>query len=167
MQKFIVSNSADAQRIAKKFQAKILRAQLIFLRGDLGSGKTHFVKCLAKVLGIEEVVISPSFQLAKEYKISVKSPKKKLVHIDLYRLPELKSSIDFPELFDYLSDRKNLVIVEWGERAKNVVAPDLIFEFENHQREFSISCSNTIELNQKAKSKKQKQILKCKNIFNF
>src|SRR3989344_4371105 len=89
-------------------------ATVVGLSGDLGSGKTAFVKVLAKALGVEEEVLSPTFVIAKFYEIGG-GHWRRLVHIDLYRIddPEELKALRFAEI---LADHGNLVVIEWPER---------------------------------------------------
>ena len=100
-------------------------ATAVGLSGDLGSGKTAFVKVLAKALGVEEEVLSPTFVIAKFYEIRG-GHWRKLVHIDLYRVddPEELKALRFAEI---LADHGNLVVIEWPERMGT--APALQFQF--------------------------------------
>lgn len=94
-------------------------AMVIQLEGNLGSGKTTFVKAVAKSLGIQGTVTSPTFVLEKIYKIPSENQKKtgfqQLIHIDAYRLGDKDdlNSIGWKEI---LKDPKNLIFVEWPER---------------------------------------------------
>lgn len=84
---------------------------LICLYGDIGAGKTTFVKHLAKYLDIKEKVTSPSFVILNEYH----SGKISLYHFDLYRLERdgLESILD--ELHEYTENKNALAIIEWAE----------------------------------------------------
>ena len=83
---------------------------VIWLYGGLGAGKTAFVRGLARGLGINDTVTSPTFTLANEY-----SGRLKLVHFDLYRLSGMDDLIDIG-WDDYL-DSDAVIAVEWAERA--------------------------------------------------
>ncbi|MBU6323464.1 MAG: tRNA (adenosine(37)-N6)-threonylcarbamoyltransferase complex ATPase subunit type 1 TsaE [Patescibacteria group bacterium] len=100
-------------------------ATLVTLSGELGAGKTAFVKAAARALGIAEDVTSPTFVLEKIYALPVQSPATfpeksgggfaRLVHIDAYRLAsgaEL-AALGFDEI---MQDAGNLVMLEWPER---------------------------------------------------
>ncbi len=89
-------------------------ATLVTLMGELGAGKTAFVKAVAKVLGVEEVVTSPTFVLEKIYLLSNQSFKR-LVHIDAYRLERGAdmAPLGFDEL---MKDSSNLILLEWPEK---------------------------------------------------
>ncbi|MBU1179369.1 tRNA (adenosine(37)-N6)-threonylcarbamoyltransferase complex ATPase subunit type 1 TsaE, partial [Patescibacteria group bacterium] len=99
--------------------------EMILLYGDLGAGKTVFVKGLAKALGIVETVKSPTFNILKCYDI----PKNKnyslltthyslLCHIDAYRLESVEELLDIG-IEDYI-DEKNIIIVEWADRVRGI-----------------------------------------------
>lgn len=115
-------------------------APTLALYGDLGSGKTAFVQELGKLLGVKEVMQSPTFVIMKPYDISY-SRFRRLIHIDLYRIehPEELANLGWAEI---LKDPKNLVIVEWAERAEQLLPKDAVkihFTFINETtREISV-----------------------------
>ncbi len=84
---------------------------VIYLEGDLGSGKTHLSKGIAKGLGITEDITSPTFTLINEYF----TEKVKLYHLDLYRLDSLNAILDLG-LEDFVDSHKSVVILEWSEK---------------------------------------------------
>ena len=93
-------------------------AALIGLSGHLGAGKTAFVKAVAKELGIQEEITSPTFVIMKLYEIKLKAvPWKKLVHIDAYRL-ERAEDLEALRFEEIIADKNNLVIVEWPEQVE-------------------------------------------------
>lgn len=105
---------------AEKFAARLSPGDVILYTGEMGAGKTHFTKGIARYFGIEEGVSSPTFALVNEYhgeKISV-------FHFDLFRIDSYDDlyAIGF---FDYL-DRGGILAVEWSENI-----PGLADELEN------------------------------------
>ena len=87
---------------------------VVALYGELGSGKTCFVKGIALGLNITANVKSPSFSIINEYPGVIP-----LVHIDFYRL-KIPSEIEDLGWLEYL-DTGAVVVIEWAERAKNML----------------------------------------------
>jgi tRNA threonylcarbamoyladenosine biosynthesis protein TsaE len=113
----------DTKSLAESF-LKSLRpnkdgATTIGLHGDLGSGKTTFTKALAEILGVQEIITSPTFVIEKIYKLEGRAFRY-LVHIDAYRLEDSKEleALGFKELLD---DANNLILIEWPEKVKNIL----------------------------------------------
>ena len=100
------------------------RAVVLGLSGDLGVGKTAFVQCIAKVLGVSETVTSPTFVLRCDYETS-DAVFKYLTHIDVYRL-ECVDEIDTIGWDAVLAMPHTLVIVEWAEKFSDRL-PDDVF----------------------------------------
>jgi tRNA threonylcarbamoyladenosine biosynthesis protein TsaE len=105
------SNSEEETRHIAAALAKELRAgAIVLLKGDLGAGKTAFVRGLAEGLGIKpEDVTSPTFTLVHEYR----GGRLPLVHVDLYRLE--RADLDEIGLDQDVANR-GIVAVEWPER---------------------------------------------------
>lgn len=104
---------------------------LIFLlEGNLGSGKTTFVKLLAKNLGIKENVISPSFLIWRTYFFSTKKKKCFFHHIDCYRIKS-KKELENLGIFELINNSQNSVfLIEWGEKIERFLAmPKLVIKF--------------------------------------
>jgi tRNA threonylcarbamoyladenosine biosynthesis protein TsaE len=87
-------------------------AHIVGLSGDLGAGKTTFVKEVAKALGVKETVQSPTFIFVRTHPIP-NGAFKTLVHADLYRLHE--SDAETIGLRNYAANPDNLVFIEWPE----------------------------------------------------
>lgn len=113
--------------------AKSNAATVVGLVGDLGSGKTSFVQGVAKALGVQEHVTSPTFILERIYKLGPLSAKwKHLVHIDAYRL-EGSDELKHLGWEDLTKDPGSLILVEWPERVGLKQDLYLNFEFINEQ----------------------------------
>jgi tRNA threonylcarbamoyladenosine biosynthesis protein TsaE len=99
------------------------RAHTVALSGDLGAGKTAFVKLLGKELGIAEEITSPTFVVMKSYHIPNHPHLQTLTHIDAYRIESLDEMrvLGFTEL---LSDPTRLIAVEWPERISDSMPKD-------------------------------------------
>jgi tRNA threonylcarbamoyladenosine biosynthesis protein TsaE len=110
-----------AAAFVKALHPKEAGATLVTLSGELGAGKTAFVKAVAGAFGIDADVTSPTFVLMKSYPIT-NGAFKTLVHIDAYRLKnggEL-SALRFHEL---LQDTGNLILLEWPEKVPDGLPP--------------------------------------------
>ncbi len=107
-----IKNLKQTEELAKKlaFIIEKYNGGLLFLYGDIGAGKTTFVKFLAKYLEIQEKVTSPSFVILNEYH----SGKVSLYHFDLYRLEKEGISSIIDEIQEYTEDDNSLTIVEWA-----------------------------------------------------
>ena len=105
------STLEDTKKLAYKF-ADLVREQGCFVNlfGEIGAGKTSFVKLVAEALGIKEKVTSPSFVILNEYH-SASIP---VYHFDLYRLEHTGISTITEELREYSEGRK-ITFVEWAE----------------------------------------------------
>jgi len=113
-----ITNSApETEKIGEKL-AKNLPDRIFALIGELGSGKTTFVKGFAKGLGIKKRILSPSFVLMRQYKITPR--RSDLYHIDLYRL-EKPIDIKTLGLEEIWNNPYNLVIIEWAEKIKEML----------------------------------------------
>lgn len=117
------------------------RAVVVALEGKLGAGKTVFVKGMAKGLGIKHLVQSPTFILMQVYPIK-QGTLKKLVHVDCYRLESVGEFLNIG-LDEYLRDRDTLVVIEWADKVRNILPPNIITvklsATGNTQRRISIS----------------------------
>lgn len=105
-------------------------AVIIALNGNLGSGKTTFVQGIGRALGIKRVV-SPTFMITKMYRIST-DRYKRLIHTDAYRLQSENNDPTLVELKEYMTDPKNIIVIEWAEKvAKSIPSDCLWISFED------------------------------------
>ncbi len=120
----------DTQEIAVKILQEALlkkdRPIVFALKGELGAGKTTFTKILAKELGIEGVVTSPTFLLMKVYEAVDSKDVKRLVHIDAYRIKETEELISLG-FEDILRDKNNLIIIEWPEKLEEHLPQNTLY----------------------------------------
>ena len=109
--KVTCKNLNDTEKLAEKFSKLIQNGVFVCLFGEIGAGKTAFVKLIAKNMGITEKVTSPSFVILNEYKTKNNTP---FYHFDLYRLEHTGVSTIREELREYSKD-KVCTFVEWAE----------------------------------------------------
>ena len=106
----IISRSqAETVAFGKEFSRKLMRGDVVAMYGDLGSGKTHFVKGVCEGVGIHANVTSPTFTILNEY-FDGSLP---IFHFDCYRL---RSSADLDEIgFDEYIYDNGVCLVEWAD----------------------------------------------------
>ena len=112
-------DEAALGRLAAKVAEALAPGDVVVLSGEVGSGKTTFVRAAAAALGVEERVTSPTYQLARGYEGVVDGCEVRINHLDLYRLEGLEDR-DALELDDYL-DPGAVTFVEWAEPVLNVI----------------------------------------------
>jgi tRNA threonylcarbamoyladenosine biosynthesis protein TsaE len=112
------SGSADTTRAFAAALAELLEAgDVISLVGDLGAGKTAFAQGVARGLGVQGPVTSPTFTIVQEYQGRVP-----VAHVDVYRLDTVQDLYDLG--FDELIDDGRVTIVEWGDLITPALPPD-------------------------------------------
>ncbi len=110
-QVFVTSSEQETVDLAHRFGAELRPGAVVLLRGDLGAGKTTFVRGIARALGIDpEDVTSPTFVLVQEYRGVTR-----LFHADLYRL-EGRLAIDDLGLEELMGAEGAIVAIEWAEK---------------------------------------------------
>ncbi|MTH55578.1 tRNA (adenosine(37)-N6)-threonylcarbamoyltransferase complex ATPase subunit type 1 TsaE [Bacillus mangrovi] len=103
----VISSSAeDTKQLSGRLARLLHEGAVLTLEGDLGAGKTTFTKGLAKGLGIERIVNSPTFTIMKEYH----GGRLPLYHMDVYRLDEEGEALGFEEYFE----GDGVAVVEWA-----------------------------------------------------
>jgi tRNA threonylcarbamoyladenosine biosynthesis protein TsaE len=141
---FLSKNVAKTSQIAAEFGAKLKpnteKATTIGLYGELGSGKTTFMKYLAKAFGIKETIQSPTFVIEKIYELENK-PFQHLIHIDAYRIEKEDEMINLGWQ-EIIADPSNLICIEWPERIAKIMPEHIIIKFEHegqNERKISIA----------------------------
>lgn len=112
--------------LARGLAPALLDGGVVFLRGELGAGKTTFARALLRALGVGERVKSPTYSLLERYTVNGRDA----FHLDLYRI------VDAGELewlgLDELDSPETLVLVEWPERGLGALpVPDLEVALEH------------------------------------
>ena len=118
-----LAQEKDTLLLGRNLAKNLPQGLLIFLKGDLGSGKTTLVRGLLAALGHAGRVKSPSYNLIEQYQINNVN----LNHIDLYRFnsPEEWVSAGFNEFINDL----DVTMIEWAEKARGVLCePDVMVE---------------------------------------
>lgn len=132
--KFISKSVRQTKKIAADLAHKIIKTKkgaVIALEGELGAGKTVFVKDFAKALGIKSKIKSPTFNLMKKYEIfpsgktqstktKLQTNSKFLIHLDCYRVRNYRDleTLDLKSLFN---SQENIILIEWAERVREIL----------------------------------------------
>src|SRR5438105_14998949 len=111
----ITNSSEETQKLGINFAKQLKAGDVLALHGDLGSGKTTFVQGIAKGLGINNKVISPTFIVIRQHEISSQKNLQYLYHVDLYRLEDEKDIAGLG-VTEIISDSSNITAIEWPEK---------------------------------------------------
>lgn len=134
MSELISKSVKETYKIAKDIAKNLKAGDIILLRGDLGAGKTHFVKGIVNALGGDDVAVtSPTFTIINEYKTKTLN----IYHFDLYRIENFNElfNIGYEEYF-YGS---GVCFVEWPERAEELFSNNKtikILKIDENSRKF-------------------------------
>ena len=138
--KYTSKNEKDTMTLAQNFESEKFPNMVICLDGELGSGKTVFVKGFAKALGIEDNITSPTFNLIKEYD----SGELPLYHMDVYRLEDNDDSVGFSDYYN----KGGITIIEWSEIIKDKLPEERVeitFKFiDENTRILNIKAYGTV-----------------------
>jgi tRNA threonylcarbamoyladenosine biosynthesis protein TsaE len=136
------TSSAETEAVAEKIAKRLKGGELIELASDLGGGKTTFVHGLARGIGSDDKVSSPTFTISKIYK----ADKLELHHFDFYRLSS--AGLAAYELHDVINDPGIVVVVEWSGVVEHVLPEDrlsiVIAKTGEEARQLSINYPDTL-----------------------
>ncbi|MGK2924490.1 MAG: tRNA (adenosine(37)-N6)-threonylcarbamoyltransferase complex ATPase subunit type 1 TsaE [Lysobacterales bacterium] len=124
LERWPVADEAEVARLAAAFAQAVAPPLVLYLRGDLGAGKTTFARAYIHALGFAGYVKSPSYGLLETYRAGGQT----VLHLDLYRIED-------PEELEYLAlrdlfDASTVLLVEWPDRGGDrLPAADLVLDF--------------------------------------
>lgn len=122
---FTVGSLEEIDKVAEEFIRYIsesdLQSNIFAFYGKMGAGKTTFIKAICKVLGVKDIVNSPTFTIINEYKSAKGFP---IYHFDFYRINRLQEAYDIGTE-DYFSG-SGLCLIEWPEKIAEILPEDCI-----------------------------------------
>ncbi len=136
IEEHVTYSPEQTQKLAAKFASSLKPGDVVGLVGQLGVGKTQFVKGMAQYFGYTENVTSPTFVLMQIYSIEGKDQSiKQLCHVDAYRIA---SSADILNtgIEEYLGRQDSVVVVEWEKKIVDIMPQNTIYI------EFSLGTEN-------------------------
>ena len=124
----MTNSPEDTGHLAELVGQKIREGTVLCLEGDLGAGKTLFVQSLARTLGVEGDVTSPTFNLMNVYEGICR-----IYHFDLYRL-ETEDELEEIGFYEYTEEPEGIVVIEWPDKFPDSLPEDYVL--------VRISCSD-------------------------
>ena len=135
--KLVSQNPKETEQMGEILAKKLSPGQVLAFTGGLGAGKTTFTRGLARGLGVGSIVTSPTYTIVNEY-LQADIP---LIHFDFYRLSTEEELFEIG--WDEYLERDAVLVVEWAERAKNLLPLDTIWveitPLDEHRREITIT----------------------------
>lgn len=140
---FVVHSEQETRDVAKKFSESIVPGDIIWMVGDVGTGKTTFVRALMQEYGLQNQVSSPTFSLSNVYH----APLFDFYHYDLYRLQDI--GLLRHEIEDVKFEPRAVLLIEWPDISSSFIDATKIIEFnrmKEHEswRRILISDKSTI-----------------------
>lgn len=120
-----IENEAAMEALGVTLSESVQLGTVLFLKGDLGAGKTTLIRGFLKGLGYKGIVKSPTYTLVEEYCIG----DRRVYHFDLYRISD-PESLEFLGIREYFK-RDAIILIEWPERGAGFLpVPDILLEIE-------------------------------------
>lgn len=116
----MTNSPEDTGHLAELVGQKIREGTVLCLEGDLGAGKTLFVQSLARTLGVEGDVTSPTFNLMNVYEGICR-----IYHFDLYRL-ETEEELEDIGFYEYTEEPEGIVVIEWPDKFPDSLPEDYV-----------------------------------------
>ena len=116
MAKITIENINQIDKAAKEFLNLTGNDKIFLFKGEMGSGKTTFIKAICSELGVNQEVTSPTFAIVNEYETT---NGQQIYHFDLYRIDKIDELLDIG--FEEYLNSDALIFIEWPELAENII----------------------------------------------
>ena len=114
-QQFVTKNVDQTEELAQDFGRSLKGGEVVLLQGEMGAGKTHFCKGLARGLDVCDVITSPTFALHNSYQGRLT-----LNHFDFYRIDD-PSEAEVLGLDEFFYDAHGVAVIEWGDNVAELI----------------------------------------------
>ena len=119
--KIDITHEKSTQELAQKFTKYLKGGEFIFLYGEMGVGKTTFIKALTSELGAQDIVSSPTFSIVNEY---VTKDQEKIYHFDFYRIKDESEAYDIG--YEEYFSTSAYCFIEWSEKIPNLIDDTMV-----------------------------------------
>jgi tRNA threonylcarbamoyladenosine biosynthesis protein TsaE len=126
MVKIYLENEEKTREIGSKLGELLTPKSVICLIGDLGAGKTTMTQSLARALGVDDYITSPTFTIVNEYE-----GKMPLYHFDVYRIGSSEEMYDIG--FDEYIDGDGVCIIEWANLIEDILPDEYLYIEMNYK----------------------------------
>jgi tRNA threonylcarbamoyladenosine biosynthesis protein TsaE len=119
-----IKTTASLPEAAREFIGTMGDATVFAFRGEMGAGKTTFIKAICEALGVEDTINSPTFAIVNEYRSATAEL---IYHFDCYRIKQIEEALDFG--FEDYMDSGALCLIEWPENVEELLPGDTVNVF--------------------------------------
>ncbi len=137
MKEFIIESIEELKKPAKYIIDRLSEKPIVAFYGEMGVGKTTFIKVIGELMGVEDYINSPTFAIVNEYSDKNRNP---VYHFDLYRIEDSQELSDIG--FDDYLDSKYPCLIEWPTKAEELIPDEriniLIEEIDSEKRKILI-----------------------------
>ena len=120
--KISIPNTEALPQAAHEFLAAMDDRTVFAFRGEMGAGKTTFIKAICEALGVEDEVNSPTFAIVNEYRSETTA--ELIYHFDCYRLKKVEEALDFG--FEDYMESSALCFIEWPDIVEDLLPGDVV-----------------------------------------
>ncbi len=118
MRKIVTRSETETVSLGAEMARSLKPGAVVAFYGDLGAGKTRFIKGICRGLGVQEHVASPTFTIVHEYRVGALG----ICHFDFYRVKSTAEIMDIG--FDEYVNSDRICLIEWAEKARELLPPN-------------------------------------------
>ncbi|MCL1942285.1 MAG: tRNA (adenosine(37)-N6)-threonylcarbamoyltransferase complex ATPase subunit type 1 TsaE [Candidatus Azobacteroides sp.] len=134
----VINDLSEIKKVARDFINMMGERTVFAFKGNMGAGKTTFIKAICEELGVADVINSPTFAIVNEYRSKTGEL---IYHFDFYRINKIEEAYDFG-YEDYFYSGA-LCFIEWPEKIESILPADCVFvsitENDNGSRSITVA----------------------------